>query len=120
MAHETLQLQARADLILRRFEYDQGVDEKPATEWRKGELVPDDLGQENSEVEAVPAREENVAYWVANDTTIHACAHTSPIPRTHCAPPREGQEARLACGVVLAAHVRYQCRPGRSRSKYVR
>ncbi len=60
VAHETLQLQTRADLTLRRFEYDQGVDEKPAPEWRKGELVPDDLGQENGEVEAVPARQEQM------------------------------------------------------------
>ena len=58
VAHEALQLQTRADLILRRFEYGQGVDEEPAAEWREGELVPDDLGQENGEVEAVPVLAE--------------------------------------------------------------
>ena len=58
VAHEALQLQARADLILRRVEYGQCVHEEPPAEWREGELVPDDLGQENGEVEAVPALAE--------------------------------------------------------------
>ena len=75
--------------------------------------MPDDFGQQNCEVEAVPAREENCAYWVVNDATIHSCAHKSPIPCTHCAPPREGQEARLACEAAPASRDRYRlCRPG--------
>ena len=59
VAHETLQLQARADLILRRIEYDQGVHKEPPAERGKGELVADDFGQQDCEVEAVLAREEN-------------------------------------------------------------
>jgi hypothetical protein len=43
--YKTLKFKARADLILGRVEYGQGVREEPAAEGRQGELVPDNLGQ---------------------------------------------------------------------------
>ena len=55
LAHETLQFQAGADLILRCVEYGQRVHEEPPAERGKREVVPDDFGQQNCEVEAVPA-----------------------------------------------------------------
>ena len=60
VAHETLQLQARTDLILRRTEYGQGVHKEPPAERGKGELVADDFGQQDCEVEAVPVWEEKM------------------------------------------------------------
>jgi hypothetical protein len=56
--YKTLQFKARADLILGRAEYGQCIHEEPVAERRQGELVPDDLGQQNSEVKFVPEREE--------------------------------------------------------------
>ena len=58
VTYKTLQFQAWADLFLGRVEYGQGVHEEPAAEGRQGELVPDDLGQQNGEVKFVPVREE--------------------------------------------------------------
>jgi hypothetical protein len=71
--YKTLKFKARADLILGRVEDGQGVREEPAAERRQGELVPDNLGQQNGKVKFVPEREDFAGLDWAEDaaTTIH-------------------------------------------------
>jgi hypothetical protein len=58
VTYKTLQFQAWADLFFSRVKYGQGVREEPAAERRYGELVPEELSQQDGEIEFVPAEEE--------------------------------------------------------------
>ena len=77
MTHESLEPPAGPDLLLRCLEDSQGTHEEPPAEWREGELVPDDLGQENGEVEAVPASAEKCRQQqMVDGTTLSAGTNT--------------------------------------------
>ena len=91
VADEALKPKARPDLILRRVEDGQGVHEEPPAEWREGELVPDDLSQENCEVEAVPALAEKCRQQqMVNGTTLSAGTNAQQPPPSYplCAAKR--------------------------------
>ena len=55
VTHEALELSAWPDLLPRRLEDSQGINEEPLAEGREGKFMPHHFGQQHWEVKAIPA-----------------------------------------------------------------
>ena len=55
VTHEALELPAWPDLLPRRLEDSQGINEEPLAEGREGKFMPHHFGQQHWEVKAIPA-----------------------------------------------------------------